>query len=274
VSGPTARTAARLGLVLVLLAAAARAADLAPPSGDELARRVNARDDGAAVSRTLRMELVDKRGQTRTRTTRSYRRDVGDERRSVLFFVDPTTVKGTAFLTWDYPDPHRDDDQWLYLPALRKSRRIAAGDRGQSFLGTDLSYEDMKNETRLGVADYRWTTQGEERVDGHRCWLLEGLARDDATAHALGYGRILVRVDAELAIPRRVEYWDPKGELLKTVDLREIEAIQGIWTPQLVEVRNHQTGHATIFRFEDVDYAHPPPEDLMTEGALRRGPPD
>lgn len=242
-------------------------------SGEEIARRVNARDDGDRLSRTIVMELTDAGGTTRTRVTRSFRRRFGDEVRSILFFDEPRNVQGTGLLTWDYADPARSDDQWLYLPALRKSRRVALSDRGRAFLGTDLSFEDMKKETRVGLEDYAWRAAGEEEVDGRRCHVVEATAIDERTAREIGYGRLRLRVDAETWIPRFLEYWSPDGAPLKTVRLREIEEIDGIWTPRRVEAENLQTGHRTLLRFERVDYGADVPEDLFTEAALRRGPP-
>lgn len=252
---------------------AARAADASWPEGDEVVRRVNARDDGAAVARTLVMELIDEGGASRTRVTRSFRRDVDGERRSVLFFESPANLKGTALLTWDDPDPARDDLQWLYLPGLRKSRRVAMSERGRAFLGTDLSFEDMKNETRVSTTDYRWTTVGEESVDGARCLVVEGVPVDPATARELGYGRVRLRVDAEHWVPRLAEYQDVRGEPLKTVRLGDVRAVEGIWTPHRVEVENHQTGHRTRLEFQEVDYGPALPDDLFTEPALARGAP-
>jgi hypothetical protein len=234
---------------------------------------VNAREDGAAVARTLVMELVEKGGASRTRVTRSFRRDFDGERRSVLFFASPANLKGTALLTWDDRDPARDDAQWLYLPGLRKSRRIAMSERGRAFLGTDLSYEDMKNETRLSRADYRWRTTGEEVVDGARCWVVEGVPVDERTARELGYGRLLLRVDAERWLPRLGEYWDPQGAPLKRIRLGDVREVQGIWTPHEFEAENLRTGHRTRLEFRDVDYAPALPDDLFTEAALARGAP-
>jgi hypothetical protein len=251
----------------------ARAAEAELPPGEEIARRVNARDDGRWVARTMTIELAEKDGSVRTRVTRSFRRDFGDARRSVLFFEDPPNLKDTALLTFDYPEPHRDDDQWLYLPALRKSRRIATSERGRAFLGTDLSYEDMKKETRLSLDDYRWRTLGEESVDGHRCLVVEATPVDDATARELGYGRVRIRVDAELWVPRFAEYWAPAGEALKTIRLREIEAVQGIWTPLRIEALTLASGHRTTLAFRDIDYLREVPEELFTESALARGAP-
>jgi hypothetical protein len=257
---------------LFLLALSLAAAEALPP-GDEIARRVNARDDGHAASRTLVMELVDRGGATRTRVTRALRRDFGDERRSVLFFEEPANVRGTAFLAHDHADPARDDDHWLYLPALRKSRRVASAERGRSFLGTDLSYEELKKETRLNLEDFHWRTIGEEEVEGRRCFAVEGVTVDEATSRELGYGRVLMRVDAEIWLPRLVEFWTPAGTPLKAIRVLEVREVQGIWTPHRIEAVNHESGHRTNLIFRDVDYRAELPEDLFTEDALRRGPP-
>jgi outer membrane lipoprotein-sorting protein len=256
-----------------LVAAAAQGSDPLLPPGEEVARRVNARDDGSSAARTLVIELIDRRGSTRTRVTRFFRRDFGDERRLALFFEEPANLKGTALLTWDHAEPERDDEQWLYLPALRKSRRVAVEERGRSFLGTDLTFEEMKKETRLAIEDYRWATIGEETVDGRRCLQLEATPRDDETAEELGYGRVLVRVDAELWIPRLAEYWDPRGEALKTVRLLDVQPVQGVWTPLRIEAANHQSGHRTHLLFRDVEYGGALPDELFTEAALSRGAP-
>src|SRR5690606_26104671 len=101
-----------------------------------------------------------------------------------------------------------DDPQWLYLPGLRKSRRIAVSERGRSFVGTDLSFEDMRNETRLPSETVRWRTVGEEDVAGVRAFVLEGEAVDEGAARQIGYGRVVVRIDAERWLPLFGEYWD------------------------------------------------------------------
>jgi hypothetical protein len=261
---------AALGALLAL-AMPAGTAEL--PPADEVVRRVNARDDGHVLSRTLVMELVDRDGGTRTRTTRTFRRDFGDERRSVMFFEDPANVKGTAFLAHDHADRARDDDHWLYLPALRKSRRVASSERGRSFLGTDFSYEEMKKETRLEPGDFVWSTAGEELVEDRRCVVLDGTAVDEATARELGYGRVRLRVDAEIWMPRLAEFWSPAGAPLKTIRLLEVREVQGIWTAHRVVASNLETGHRTTLLFRDVDYQSAVPEYLFTEDALRRGAP-
>jgi len=258
--------------LLLVVPGLAHAGEVELPAGDEVVRRVNQRDDGRWVSRTMAMELTEKDGSVRARLTRSFRRDFGDGRRSVVFFEDPPNLKGTALLSFDYAEPKRQDDQWLYLPELRRPRRIATSERGRAFLGTDFSYDDMRKETKLSPYDYRWRTVGTEEVDGRPCWVLEATAVDDATARELGYGRLRVRIDAELWLPRLAEYWTPAGELLKTIRLTGIEAVQGIWTPHRVEAAA-ASGHRTALTFRDIDYQHEVPEGLFDESALAHGPP-
>jgi len=241
------------------------------PDGDEIARRVNARDEGVAVSRNLTMQMTDRHGKTRTRETRAFRKYYGDDKRTVIFYLKPSNVRNTAFLTWDHADPDRDDDQWLYLPAMRKVRRISASDRGDYFLGTDLTYEDIKLESRLGIDDYRRRTTGEDVVDGHHCYLLESVPVDEETAAELGYGKVEQCVDNEIWMVRRARFWDTKGHPLKTAYFRDIRRVQGIWTQHRIEVENHKTGHRTLFLFSDVDYERGVPDALFTQNALRRG---
>lgn len=260
----------KLSLLAALLAPSLATA-VEWPNGDEIARRINARDEGAAVARDLTMEMTDRHGKTRTRKTRGYRKYYGDEKRTVIFYLSPSNVKNTAFLTWDYPEAHKDDDQWLYLPAMRKVRRISASDRGDYFLGTDLTYEDMKLETRVSIGDYKRTTLGEDEVEGHHCYLLQSFPVDQETARELGYGRVEQWVDSEIWMVRRAKFWDPKGNLLKTAHIRDISRVQGIWTQHRIEVENHKTGHRTLFLFSAVDYRQGIDDGLFTQNALRRG---
>jgi hypothetical protein len=180
-------------------------------------------------------------------------------------------VKGTGFLTYDYAGSETDDDQWLYLPALRKVRRISASDRGDYFLGTDFSYEDIKKETRIAAEDYSFTTLATENVDGQFTYQVEGIPLDKNIAEELGYGRVLWHIDPEIWISRRTEMWDVNGNPLKTLRSEEIENIQGIWTTLKLTAVNHKSGHSTIFTFSNVDYQEPIENSMFEQRALRRG---
>jgi outer membrane lipoprotein-sorting protein len=241
------------------------------PSGDEIVQRINARNEGQTASSTLLMELIDRRGEKLVRQTRTFRKYYEAEKRTAIFYLLPKNVEGTAFLTFDYFEERRDDAQWLYLPALRKVRRISAADRGEPFLGTDFTYEDMKRESKLSRTDYAWKTLGEDSLDGRHCYMVEGLPVSRDVARELGYSRVVSWVDAEIWMVRKTDFWDVRGEPLKASFVRDIRQVQGIWTAHALEVRNHKTGHRTVFTFSDVDYGSNIDDDLFTERALRRG---
>ena len=241
------------------------------PTAEEITRNINARDEGKHVSRTLKMELINRKGKKRVRITRAFRKYFGEEKRTILFYESPKNVKDTGFLTFDYPDSKRDDDQWLYLPALRKVRRISASDRGDYFLGTDFTYEDIKKETKVSIDDYTRKTIGEEIIDGHRTYLIESIPVNKKIAKELGYGRVLLWVDAEIWMVRKSEFWDVRGKTLKTILTKDIRLVQGIWTSHRIEAENHKTHHNTIFIFSNVDYESEVKDDIFTERSLKRG---
>ncbi|MGR9053556.1 MAG: outer membrane lipoprotein-sorting protein [Gammaproteobacteria bacterium] len=256
-------------IIPLLLSAALSADEL--PGGDEIARRINARDEGEAVSRLLTMEMTDADGKNRIRKTKGFRKYYGAEKRTAIYYLEPRNIKGTAFLTYDYPDAGKDDDQWLYLPALRKVRRISASDRGDYFLGTDFTYEDIKLESRVSLDDYARKTLGESEVDGVHCLLLESVPVNAEIAEELGYGRVEQCVDDTIWIVRQAKMWDVQGNPLKTVYFRDIREVQGIWTQHELEVTNHKTGHRTRFVFSDVNYQDSVGDTVFTQNALKRG---
>lgn len=241
------------------------------PSGDEIAQKINARNEGVAAVRHLKMEMTDRHGKVRVRETRAYRKYYGDEKRTVIFYLKPKNIKDTAFLTYDYADKQKDDDQWLYLPAMRKVRRISASDRGDYFLGTDFSFEDIKLETRVSMNDYTRKTIGEDMVDGFHCYIVEETAIDAETAEELGHLRRESCIDDNLWIARKSIHWDPQNKLLKTTYFKDISEVQGILTVHTMEVENHKTGHQTRFSFSDVDYNEGVNDRVFTQNALKRG---
>ena len=275
-----ARLCPALALVLVWPSAhgIARAAgdegaaeETAGLSGEEIARRINARSDGPQFFGGITLELIDRRGNRRTREVRTIRRDVPGERQAIFFFDAPKDLRGTALLVHDFADPARDDDQWLYLPADRRVRRVATGDRGGYFVGTDFSFDDMKNGSKVGLADYRWKALALEPVGEFPCRVVEALPRSSDIAHELGYGRVLFWVDETIWMVRRAQIWDLQGRPLKTVETRDIRKVQDIWTAFEIEVENHASGHRTRLVLSDPRYDFEAADETFLARALPRG---
>ena len=241
------------------------------PTGEQVAKNINARNEGISQSRKMQMILTDKRGKERIRETISYRKYFGDEKRTVIHYLIPRNVKKTAFLTFDYPDADKDDDQWLYLPAMRKVRRISASDRGDYFLGTDFTYEDIKKESKVTLEDYTRKTLREEMLEGQPIYVIEAIPVNAEVADELGYGKVIQWVDKNIWMTRKSEFYDTRGKLLKTTLFKDIKQIDSIWTAHRLEVDNHKTGHKTVFVFTDVIYDKEVRDDFFTQRAIRRG---
>lgn len=268
---PRLTTLLTIGTAPVFAQSQANGPETLLPKGEEVAAHINARDEGEAVSRQLSIVMRDKRGKVRERETTSYRKYYANEKRTVIFYLSPKNIKDTAFLTYDYNDPKVEDNQWLYLPALRKVRRISASDRGDYFLGTDMTYEDIKLETRVSTADFNFQTLGSCEIDGKPGLQIEGTPKSKEIARELGYSKTLSCVDNEIWMVRQSQFWDIKGKLLKTITISNIAQIQGIWTQQNIDVENHKTGHSTSLTFSEVDYESPVPDDIFTTNSIKRG---
>ncbi|MGH0035827.1 MAG: outer membrane lipoprotein-sorting protein [Myxococcota bacterium] len=264
------RRAAGALLGLLLLAAPVLAEG---PSGDALVQQVNQRDEGRFATSRVAMQLIDRRGNERERVARFFRMNEGDDRKLAVFYESPRTIRDTAFLTFDYAEAGREDDQWLYLPALRRSRRIASADRGGAFLGTDLSYEEVKKGSRIAVEDYGFerTPAGDGEVDGHACLAVTATPVDDRVSSELGYSRVEYCIDPEIRMVRRSKYWNRAGRHLKTVRAGEIRPVDGIWTTHRIHVVDHLKDHQTVFEFDEVEYPDEIDERLFTERRLRQG---
>jgi len=241
------------------------------PTGLEIANHINQVDEGEYVTRKMDMKMTDRRGKVRTRSTLGFRKYYGDEKRTVLFYLQPKNIKDTAFLTYDYN--HKDDDQWLYLPALRKARRISASDRGDYFLGTDFTYEDIKKEGKVETRDYQFTTLGEELVDGKTTYRVEGIPVNKKTAKELGYGKVQWWVDPSNWVVLKAKYWDIKLNELKSSTMSDVRLVDGIWTRHKMLVKNQKTGHSTQFTFSLVDYKTAVKDKLFSRQSITRGVP-
>lgn len=237
----------------------------------EIIQQVNSRDEGERLSRDMNIELIDRRGNKRVQKTKAFRQYFGSTKKTVIFYLSPSNIKDTAFLTWDFPEAEKDDEQWLYLPAFRKVRRVSASDSGDYFLGTDFTYEEIKKESKISEENYTFSLVGEETVNERPTWVIEATPVDDSVVDIYGFSKILLKVDQEILMPRHTEYWDESGNFLKTVEILKVKDIDGIWSIEEIHVSNDKTGHKTIMTFENADYQTPIKKRLFESNTLTRG---
>ncbi len=268
---PPPRRAALLGALAVVLAAAAPGVAAAEPTGREIMGRGDARDDGDNPTPDKQMILIDKRGNERVRTIRSFRRDHGEDTHSIMFFLSPADVKDTGFLTYDYDEGERDDDQWLYLPALKKTKRIASNDKSGSFMGSDFTYADM---TDRDLDNYDYQLLKEDEVRGHKVWQIEAVPNNEEERDETGYTRSIVFVRQDNYVVVRGVYWVKKGSRLKYLDVKELEEIDGIWVAtemHMTTKKGKATLHKTVILADNVRFNQDLDEDQFTTRQLEKG---
>jgi outer membrane lipoprotein-sorting protein len=196
----------------------------------------------------LRMVLRNRQGQTSEREIRIRTLEVaGEGTRSLCIFDTPADVKGTILLT--HTHKQADDDQWLFLPALNRIRRIAAQNKSGSFMGSEFSYEDIATQ-ELEKHTYRWLR--DEAYDGNDCYVIERVPVDRANS---GYSRQVAWLDKEHYRTLKVDYYDRKNERLKTLTFKGYEKhLDRFWRPRQMEMVNHQTGKSTILVWSNLSF--------------------
>jgi len=217
--------------------------------GLEIAREMDRRDTGwidQRVDAKMILHSADGREVARNIKTRSVE-VAGDGDRSIVVFEQPRDIKGTSFLT--YTHKSGNDDQWLYMPALKRVKRISSSNRSGPFMGSEFSYEDMSSEE---VERYRYHYVGTELCGGKlACFVIERYPVD----HSSGYTKQRVWIDREHYRIHKIDYYDRKDALLKTVHRSGYhQYLDTYWRAALWNMTNHQTGKRTVVKWGDYEF--------------------
>jgi hypothetical protein len=267
------RCAALLGLAIFFTGASLPDPAFADdPEARKIMEQVDDRDDGDNQTGNLQMILIDKRGKQRVRELKSFGKDKGEDTYSMMFFLSPADVQDTGFLTYDYDDADRDDDQWLYLPALKKTKRIAASNKSGSFMGSDFSYADM---TDRPIERYEFTLLQESEIDGHPVWVIQSVPATKEEIDETGYTKSIQFVRKDNFVVIRSKIWLKKGKRNKYMEVKELEQIEGIWVPTLITMttkKGKQTLHKTLLRTSNVKFDQPLDFESFTVRGLEAGP--
>ena len=238
------RLDARVLTVLILLSPfAAAASDTPEDQGRAIAFEADRRDSGFGdLVSELEMVLENREGETSTRRLRLKSLEVPDDGdKLLLIFDEPADVKGTALLTFTHKTG--GDNQWLFLPALKRVKRISSSNRSGPFVGSELAYEDF---TSQEVEKYAYRYLRDEAVDGADCFVVE---RRPVEAGS-GYTRQVTWLDKEAYRLRRVDYYDRKDSLLKTLTFGTYRLYKDrFWRVDEMLMENHQSGKSTTLRF-------------------------
>lgn len=258
-------------VLLALLALSAQAEEL---TARDIVEKMDTRYTGDSSRARAQLVLIDRRGRERVRDLVMYQLDQGEVEKAITFFLSPADVEGTAYLSYDYADD-RDDDSWLYLPALKQVRRIASGDRSGSFMGSDFTYSDINGVT-TDWYQYELLDESAE-VDGAEAWLIESTPKPDyaeRVSDETGYKKSHLWIRKDNFIQVRAKIWEERANRIKYFSASELEEIDGIWTPmrmQMITTRNDEREHSSVFQFSEMVYNEHTDESLFTTQAMQEG---
>lgn len=269
----TGDTLARAGLAaalagMALLAPAASGA--AEPDAREIMEKNFLVTKVPALKQTVAMTLQSDKGEARERKVELVKKlhPNGVDNSILIRFHFPPDIAGTGFLQIERQDGA--DNLWIYLPALKKVRRLVANNKKDSFFGSDFSYGDILTSK---VDRYRHRLVGTEKVDDRPCYVVESTPASDSVKEDGGYGKKVAWIRQDNFLETKVEYYDLEGKLLKTQRLTEhaeIDRQEHHWMALRREMVNHQTGHRTTLVFSGTVVGQPMPDDYFSTRTLER----
>lgn len=247
-------------------------------SADEIIYKSENKDIGDTMKADLTMRLINGKGDERVRRIDSFRKNYGEQmkdEKAIYFFQYPQDIKDTAYLSYDWDDDKVDDDSWLYLPSLKKVKRLAEADKSDAFLGSDFTYTDMKTRKRE-YWDYTIVKQSDP-YDGQDCWVVEGLpkkGREKKVLNETGYTKVHIWVRKDNFMKVKGVFWVSKGKKIKYFTASGIEQIDGIWTAKVNKMwttKHDRVEHTTILELANIRYNDQIDDSFFTPQRMKRG---
>ena len=232
-------------------------------TGTQVMENVYNRPSGPDIQSNLTMTLTNSRGSERVRGIKQFIKEYGEDEKKIMFFTSPADVKDTSFMSWSYGDG-RSDDMWIYLPALRKVKRISSDSRSDYFMGSDFTYDDL-GERHPSEDTHRLLR--EETLNGQDCYVVESVPKDSDYF----YSRTISWVVKDEWFGMKKEFYDEDGELLKVLTVNNFEKINGYWVIRDMEMYNEQKDHSTRMQLDNVRIGEGISDNQFTERMMTRG---
>ena len=249
---------------LLALVALGAWAETPEEKGLAIVQEADKRDTGWVDAKaSMKMTLRNKQGEESEREIRMQTLEVeGDGDKSLSVFDSPKDIKGTAFLSFTHALV--PDDQWLYLPALKRVKRIASANKSGPFMGSEFAYEDLASQE---VEKYTYKYLGDEVLDGSDTFMIEAYPAYENS----GYTRQVVWVDKTMYQPIKIDYYDRKDAKLKTLVTSDWKQyLDKYWRPGKMEMTNHQTGKTTELLWSDYEFKTGLTERDFDRNSLKR----
>ena len=233
-------------------------------TGLQVIENVYNRPTGQDQEGDLTMTLINSRGDERVREIKQFLKDFGDMEKKIMFFISPADVRNTSFMNWSYDEAGKGDDQWIYLPALKKVKRISSDSKSDYFMGSDFTYDDLGD--RHPLSD-KHKLLSEETVDGEDCYVVESIPKEEEYM----YSRTITWIVKDKWIGKKKEFYDEDDDLLKTLTVKEVEKIKDYLIITYSEMHNVQKDHKTTMILKNIAIDTGISDNKFTERMMKRG---
>lgn len=216
------------------------------------------------------MTLINRKGRKRERIMQTYeKKSASGENRSLLKFLSPKKIFNVGLLTWQHSG-EADDDQWLYLPASKRVKRIASAGKKNPFMGSDLSFEDMQAEN---LQAHIYQVVGEEDIDGQTCWKIEALPATKKEARASAYGKRIIWLRKDITYPVKMSFYNRRDALIKQANYEALKQLEGtVWRHNKSVMRTLKKKTSTVILIEKREIGLTINENQFNQQVLKRPP--
>ena len=251
-----------VGILVIHLAGSAQADE-----ARKIMEMQKARHEAQTEESRANMTLIDRRGREKTRGLYTIKMKDGERNRVLLKFLAPGDIRNVGLLTWEQPGG-KEDDQWLFLPASKRVKRISGGAKKNSFMGTDLAFEDLRPEN---LDSFQYEVLPEQIIDGQSCHVITAVPNTAKEKQGTGYSKRVLYIRKDILVTVKTEYFDRRDKMSKVSRSSKFENLKGdLWRGNHFEMENLMKKTKTILEHHSRKLDPELGKDEFSQAALRR----
>jgi len=219
-----------------------------------------------AMEMVSTLKIIGANGEERVRTLSTATRKFGNVSKMMMKFIEPADVRGTTLLIFD--NENKDDDLWIFMPALRKTRRIVSSEKGKNFMGSEFTNADM---SKPNLDEFNHKILGDETLDGKFCWKIESTCKDETIADQYGFSKRISTIEKGNYQAHKVEYYDLEGELLRVETIKEYKKqANGNYFAFYMEMKNVQNNRRSVMTIDKFQLGSTLPEAQFSPAMIEK----
>lgn len=256
----------KINFFLVILTAVTLTFSTYAQDPGEIIQKATDASDIDAMETLTTLKIYDPKGRERVREMSVASRKFGETTKIITKFISPADVKGIGILIFDYND--KDDDMWIFLPALRKTRRIVSTEKSKSYMGSEFSNADM---SKPNIDDFNYEFLGSKIFEKEDCWEVASIPKDEDIEDLFGFSRKITLIEKQTSRVKKVDYFNLDGELYKVMVFSNYETMgQDKALARKMEIENLQNNRKSVLTFEKIQLGSKLTENTFSVSMLEK----